>query len=310
MKSNFFTVSKPLRYLNIKNLPNFDIIPHKKLIIIDQFYGAKDFYHKVDKVDNSWEKIYFVSSVKEAYRILFFNKIDTLYTFVDCSIVLGVLYFLHHMKVVLLEEGCATYYPQTFKNPKQRRWLRKIFHVGDVLGTSIFTKQIFVYHPKVFLKNANVKCDVFAFRESMMNVIKHHKKEFFNLFLFDSLDDLPRNSKVLLYITEWNVDKKILGDMMQNKSDFDFIYVKPHPHNRNVDNLIPKDFSVLHGNIMAEFLITEFLDRGNELTIYHCGSSAVIYFMDSIKAVLYDSVDTANYEWSEMYNQLVDDLMK
>ena len=54
MKRNYFIVSKPLRYLNIKNIPGFEQIPSKRLIIVDQFIKADEFYKNVCLYENCW----------------------------------------------------------------------------------------------------------------------------------------------------------------------------------------------------------------------------------------------------------------
>lgn len=308
MKSNYFIVSKPLRYLNIKNIPGFEQIPSKRLIIVDQFNKADEFYKNVCLYENCWEKVYFVSSVNKVYLLLLFKRIKALYIFVDCSIIIGILYFIHRMEVVLLEEGIGTYFPEVFKAPKQRTFIRKLLHVGDVLGSSDFTSKIYVYFPKVFLSNTIVKCDVCSFEENMLQFIVQNKEEFLKLFSCEYYKELPFGSKVLLYITEWNIDSKILKFIEEHSNEFDYVWIKPHPHNKHVSAKIPSSVTILGGNIMAEFLISELISRGNEVTICHCGSTSVIYFMDKIKSILFESVDSANFEWQSKYNTLVHEI--
>lgn len=37
MEINYFMVSKPIRYLNIRNIPGFNKIPNKRLIVVGNF---------------------------------------------------------------------------------------------------------------------------------------------------------------------------------------------------------------------------------------------------------------------------------
>lgn len=304
MKSNYFVVSKPLRYLNITNIPGFQNIVHKRLIVINQFCNADAFFLNVCRYDSSWEKVVFVQTENEAYLHLLFAKISNLYVFVDCSIKLGILYILKHMKVILLEEGIGSYSPQEFVSKRPRIWLRRFLHVGLSLGSSTFIDRIYVYRPDVFLKVAKVNCEVLPFKYNMLDFVIIHKEEFCKLFSLKKLDSLPKKCKVLLYITEWSINQNIINFMEEHKTEYDMLIIKPHPHIKFIQELVPIDFKVLSGNMMAEFLIVELLSRGNELTICHCGSTSVVYFMHDIKSVLFPSEDAGEC-WRNKYIEII-----
>ena len=90
--------------------------------------------------------------------------------------------------------------------------------------------------------------------------------------------------KILLYITGWQINQKIIDRKDRERKDFDYTIIKPHPHIRDYSAFENRGLTVFKSNLMVEFLLCLWLKQGNKIFIYHEGSTAVFYFKGIIKA--------------------------
>lgn len=301
MEVNYFMVSKPIRYLNIRNIPGFDKIPNKRLIVVGNFNKSENFCENIRRFDNVWDKIYYVENEHQAYFHLLSHKVSTIYTQVDCSLFMGLLHFVKRISVILVEEGCVTYGGSA---ENKHSMIRTLLGVGTTLGSSKFTKKIFVYSPYAFNKLLSPSCKVYPFSLPLPNFVTKNKKTFYKLFDYQNNLEFPSGKKILFYVTEWSINKDIIAYINEHSNNYDYIYVKPHPHIKNINYKFPDNWIIIQGNMMVEFIFSELLERSNQVTVIHNGSASMLYFTHFMNEILFDSQD-ADKQWIEQYKDIV-----
>lgn len=285
MRRDVFIVSKPLRFLNIKNVvPNCGD-SHKTLIVVDSFADAYNFKMNVEKFDTSWNKVYLVKSVKYLYFLLLFLHIDRLYTFVDCSIFVGILYLLKRVKVCVLEEGAGSYIPNSIGGVQKN--IHKLLGIGKNIGCSKFTWALYVYSPYAYKKlNPESIANVIPFPHDFVSNMRQYTDLFLKISSTDinNIEDV-KNGNILIYITNWDIDQSILSKIDELKVNYDKVIIKPHPHITDY-TLIPKGYHIIGGNILAELFISLLLNNNNNLTVIHSSSTALLYFQNKVKQII------------------------
>lgn len=91
-----------------------------------------------------------------------------------------------------------------------------------------------------------------------------------------------KNKSVGIYLTNHQINVNILKALDKEKNDFDYVYVKLHPHIKKTEDLYQYGLKIVQSNIMVEFLILILLDNGNKLSVFHENSTSVIWFQDRI----------------------------
>lgn len=91
--------------------------------------------------------------------------------------------------------------------------------------------------------------------------------------------DMPANTLVRIYLTDWNVDLNLVERLAQEGE----LYVKPHPHIREALMLGYQKkcpgVKWIPASVPAELLFVLVLNAHNAAKVYHYGSSAVYYFV-------------------------------
>ena len=91
-----------------------------------------------------------------------------------------------------------------------------------------------------------------------------------------------KNKSVGIYLTNHQINVNILKALDKEKNDFDYVYVKLHPHIKKTEDLYQYGLKIVQSNIVVEFLILILLDNGNKLSVFHENSTSVIWFQDRI----------------------------
>lgn len=280
---NVFICSKPLQFLNIKNIVNNERYNNKLLIIIDNFKSAKTFKDKILIEDKSWDNIRFFKSRRAAYLYLIFVKIDSLFLDFDAGFDYFFLNFIRYNNFIVYEEGYGTYNPNysTINNSNFiKSLLIKKLGSKKSLGESKLTKEIYVYKSVIYkkLKPQSTK-KIHSFKKSFENNLLENKELFEKIYSpFNELENLS-NKNISIYLTSWEINTSILKKMREQIEPQDYIFIKPHPNIRNINNHYLKSFTVIEDSIPIEFILILLLENNNRITIYHECSSSLIYLL-------------------------------
>ena len=111
------------------------------------------------------------------------------------------------------------------------------------------------------------------------------------------------NSKILLYITDWDFQTSTINKMVQHKSEYDYLFIKPHPHIK-IENLpVISGIDILYTTVLVEIIIDQWLQGGNVITIYHQDSTAIIPFGNEIISI------NVNENSDPDYSRILEDLI-
>ncbi len=295
MIKEIFVCSKPLQYFNLLNVvKTMNCNSKKTLIIIGYFSNSKSFYRNVCRINNEWNRVLYVNNKYLSYLYLLFLSANNVYVEIENSTILGIVHFVKRFNVFVFEEGIATYLPHLYKKKSIINFLDRLLGVGDSYCTSTYLKGLFLYKPEVYRRIMNNSTAVlFQFRYDFISLLKMEQERLLSIFDID-YDHFPlfkiSNKKILLYLTEWNVDCGVLKDIDNVRNSYDYVFIKPHPNNKVLSSELEK-YDIISTPIMAEVLIAILLNNNNELTLYHHGSTSSIYFVNKLKSVVYPTHD-------------------
>ncbi|MDL2281597.1 hypothetical protein LJC44_00585 [Parabacteroides sp. OttesenSCG-928-G06] len=287
MKINrdIYMCSKPLQYFNIRNTACVKRENRKTLIILDFFDDAKSFTDLVRTYDKTWDEVLFMRNKFEEYSYLLRHTCENLFVELDASFILGLLHKLGcYKRMYLFEEGYGSYRRDRFGNARGiKRWVNSLTGVSDRIGFSDFLTGQYLYLPELYKRQ---------FPESTKQILPFEKdfvsriKEDLPLFLklsdgYDIFKTIERQ-KIAIYLTGHTVNPDIVEYMQSQRKDIDYLFVKPHPHLRDLSDFARYDMTVVHPNIMIEFLLLLLLENENEITVYHENTTGVLWFQNKI----------------------------
>ena len=299
-KIDLFVCTKPLQYLNVLNIPLSDNGNMKILAIVQSFYKSAEFSENVCRVDSHWDKVIPFDTVYRVFWFILWHRVRNLYISSDNGTAIGVLYHLKHFNLYMVEEGAATYLDIYMKKSKIRTVLDKCLGVSACWGHSVFLKGVYVYYPKLYKIKKNVSYDVLPFVCSFMETIRSKSDFFLKISSSDDLSFLQvKDSKILVYVTDWEINEDVKSRMVEEMGNYDKVYIKPHPHIKSDTITNPEGIELIRTNLMMEFVFCKWLDNNNKITVYHEGSSAIFYYNSQ-----FESVDFSPNKDSE-YNRFV-----
>lgn len=289
MKKSAFIVTKPLQYINATNIVDDNL---KDCLLTDTFYNVDKFKNII--LDNSkhWDQVCIFNNKYAALKYIIKNRKDyqKLYIDADHGIILSFYFlFLSSIEIFTYEEGYGSYEIIRKNNTlvdKVKILIDKFLKLENWSGGNPQTKGMYLYQPSKFEKiigNQHNK-QLFNFGNPFIKHIESLKEisllyETINFGIFDG-------KNVLLYLTNWEINREIENDV--SRTDSDLKAIKPHPHIKGLDStFISYDF-IAESYIPAEILIQQILNRCNSLTIFHEGSFALEYFLDNPKMKVTD----------------------
>ena len=167
-----------------------------------------------------------------------------------------------------------------------QRVIDKMTGVSTEWGHTKFVKGAFVYYPDLYTKLRRPNFDPTGFEKPFIDKIAEDKSLF--VTLSEAVDDQLlsiKESKILLYITSWDVKPEIIDKMKIETDNYDYAIIKPHPHITNYTKIEEIDIKIVKSNIMVEFLLGLWIAQKNKITVYHVGSTAIFYFRDFVEAI-------------------------
>lgn len=286
MSTNVYSATKPMQWLNVENLFIETKSDYNILVLISHFPNPELFGTEIKKMFPHWDE---VIVLKNRFQLSFFLlKIRPKKIYIDSDY--GFKGYLQTLifrgEVFVYDEGLGTYYINT--DTKKSSWLKKtifkLLGAADFVGNHYKTKGVYVYN-KNYYKNKypNYKGKIFSFP---LEYLGFYKKNLNILLIFFKVKDIEllklENCKIAIYATYHTINNDILNDLISNKNNFDFIFIKPHPHllGKNPNFKTNTPFPLILENILLEILIIN-LSLKNQLTVYHESSTGCLYFKET-----------------------------
>lgn len=300
-KVDIYICSKPLQYLNICNIPSSG--NNKKILIVcDAFYKALEFTDSIREFDKQWDRVILVKGWNWVFHVLRF-RVDKLYWGLDTTII-GAVHFIKRFKFFMYEEGAGTYKQLRIQN--RHKLFARLFGTGEIMGKSKYLQAIYVYYPEYYVSRINPSCPVLGFTLSNREIIKQNVNNYLRFYGFDKNND-PflgiKNSNILLYITDWEFQISTIEHMREQKGNFDYLFIKPHPHIKTENIPVINGIDVIYTNIVVEMILQIWLEGNNKITVFHQDSTAIIPFGKEIHAV------NVSQAANEEYHQIIEDLV-
>lgn len=285
MTIDLFVCSKPLQYFNIRNINWIPDKTYRTLVILGFFSNSLNFFHRVKELDHTWNKILYFKTQYEFDYYLFIHPAHRLFVEVDNSFVYGIFHKLHRFhEMYIFEEGFGSYRRDRFDNSNGlKRLINRCTGVGKHVGFSSFLTGQYLYLPDLYKQQFPYYTKkLYTFNKPFLLHLQEELPYFLKISQgFEEF--LSLNSKRIgIYLTNHQINKNILQQIEHDKDLFDLTYIKPHPHICDYSDLKTSNIKIIRSNIMIEFLLVLLLEKGNQLTIYHENSTAVIWFQHKI----------------------------
>ncbi|MDH6358238.1 hypothetical protein [Parabacteroides sp. PF5-9] len=288
MKKECYIFSKPLQYFNIRNTDYRKRDTHKTLIVLGYFIDAKTFAEKIREHDDTWDKVVFLKNKYQEYLYLFFHRFENLFVEYDSTFVMGLLHKLGvYKRMYIFEEGYGSYRRDRIENPKGlKKWINKWTGVGSHVGFSRFLDGQYLYLPELYKAQfPGYDKEIRTFEKLFNERVREELPLFQHLSgCYEDFLSLS-HQKITIYLTTHDFNREILETIIKESNQDELLYVKPHPHQRDLSLLEQYNLNVIRSNIMVEFLLVLLLENGNKLTVYHENSTAVIWFQHQIKDI-------------------------
>lgn len=288
MKRDIYICSKPLQYFNLRNIECTHSNRSRVLIIHGRFIQSRAFYLRVKELDKKWDKILFVRNWVQLYTYLFFHPAYTLFVENDKSFMYGLFHFMRRFRqLYVFEEGFGSYRTDRVDDSTGLKfWINRKTGVGEHVGFSSFLTGQFLYLPELYKKQfPGYSKPLYHFSTPFVERLFQELPSF--LKLSDGYEDFLSlsNRKVAIYLTSHVINHTIVSSLVELKPDFDQIYVKPHPHLKDLDEFKQYNLPVIRSNIMVEFLLVLLLRNNNQLTVFHENSTSVIWLQNKITCI-------------------------
>lgn len=286
MDTDIYVCSKPLQYFNIRNIGWNPGEARRVLALLGFFVNASDFYDKVKALDTTWDEVLYFETQYAFDCYLFTHPARKLFVEVDKSFVYGIFSKLRRFReMYVFEEGFGSYRRDRFDDARGlKRLINRLTGVGKHVGFSTFLTGQYLYLPDLYRRQfPGYSKALFRFEKPFLSHLQDELPYF--LKLSGGCEEFLsiKNKRIAIYLTSHLVNEQILQQMKKEQGEFDLVYVKPHPHIRDLRTFEPYGLSIIRSNIMLEFLLVLLLANDNQLTLYHENSTAVIWFQNEVE---------------------------
>ncbi|AIM39170.1 hypothetical protein KO02_22660 [Sphingobacterium sp. ML3W] len=286
MRKNYYLVTTPLQYCNAINISTEGI---NILIFLSDFEGANTLF---DRIRNStyWDSTYSFSTYNQAFEFINRNVSIEDYLYIDSDYGMRTALKLRKIKtkeIFVYEEGTGTYRSDLISATHPNKilvMLLKFFGVSEYFGGSRFVKGLYMYdvakHEKLVPDFHKTRL---RFRRSFLDNLELIKMDLISKEQRDFYKKLVAGRDVHLYLTNWNynikIDKILTDNRNEMKNENALYLLKPHPRLINSEFEFVYD-SILSNSALVEILLIDFKKFSKSLTVYHEGSSALLYLTD------------------------------
>lgn len=288
MKRDIYICSKPLQYFNLRNIDYRNPEAKNILVFHTRFIDGDTFFERVREYDHSWDEIVRVENWRQLYTYLLFHPAQRIFVENDKSFVYGIYHCLRRFrKMYLFEEGFGSYRNDRIdESGGLKRMINRLTGVGKHVGFSRFLNGQFLYLPDLYREIfPEYPKSLLPFSRPFVDQLNRE------LPFFQQLSDgyesfiTLRSKKIALYLTSHQVNENIIHELTGRKTDFDLIFVKPHPHLKNLEEIEQYSIEIIRSNIMVEFLIQLLINNNNRLSVFHENSTSVIWFQNKIENI-------------------------
>lgn len=287
-RRELYICTKPLQYFNARNIVDPASNSYKILLIKDSFIDAQSFITALREQEQIWDEVYYACGSKEYYRYILKAKAQTLYIDNDSSGFLAVYSTLLHKSVYVYEEGYGTYRRSAIKDSigKKKFLSYKMLGIRDRIGNGRFVKGVYVYLPDLYRSLfPDYRKEIKTFNQPFLDALADNMSLFLSISTgADSLQAI-KDKTILIYLTSHCINETVVGYIKAEKDLYDRIYIKPHPHIKNIDMKEIQGVEVMHSNLMFEILLLLLLRNNNKITVVHENSTAVIWFQSLVKII-------------------------
>ena len=285
MSRDVYVCSKPLQYFNVRNIDYESTAREKVLVIIGFFRDAHSFFEKVKQLDDSWTEVLYFDSMFQFDRYLFTHPAETLFAEIDVSFIYGIFHKLSRFKrMYVFEEGFGAYRNRMDDSKGLKRKINQWTGAGDHVGYAKFLTGQYLYKPDLYRQlYPDYAKELRSFRRPFMERLREELPMFLNFSTGHEEFLTLRGKSIGIYITNHEINEKILATLEAERERFDLIYVKLHPHIQETIALKDHPVKIIQSNIMVEFLFILLLDNGNKLTIFHESSTSIIWFQNLVE---------------------------
>lgn len=277
---DYFLITKPLQFMVCSALSE-RLNLRGVLLIVDSFYGAKEFSEKSELL-KYFSDVVFFDTIQKAFVFLIRSKgISQVYLDSDYGVQKNLLFLFIKLlnskaQINVYEEGNGVY-----RNDLVEGRLKKLIYsflpLSPSLGGSPFTKKIYVVdkdrynalRPELSDKAIDIDID-------FTNWINKNIEKLISLFGGWEEIESPLGRKCILYVTNWEVDTTVV-DYLSNQGEC--FFVKPHPHIKKLD--INESINVINSGLPVEVVLIKLLDTFDTVDVYHSGTSALDYVDNS-----------------------------
>lgn len=286
MKRELYICTKPLQYFNLKNTVGEGRDSFRILLVKDNFIDSYSFAQKIKKEEAIWDEVVYADNTSDYYREIVKAKASTLYIDNDSSAFLALYSILLRKTVYVYEEGYGIYRKAVIKESidKKKFWLYRLLGIGERIGNAAYLKGVFVYLPELYKQLfPDYKKEIKPFRQTFMQALQDNVSLLKSLSTgIEWLEDVKGES-ILLYLTTHHISDEILHFLHSEQTKYDRVYIKPHPHIKNIDKLDAFAGNIIRSNIMVEVLLLLLMENKNEVTVIHENSTAVLWFQDKMR---------------------------
>lgn len=286
MRKNYYLVTTPLQYCNAINIPTEGM---NILIFLSAFEGSDALFERI-RISTYWKITYSFNSYDQAFDFINRNVDVEDYLYIDSDYGIRTSLKLSKIKtkeIFVYEEGTGTYRSDLISASHSNKILVKflrLFGVSEYFGGNRFVQGLYMYdiekHKKL-VPDFNKKR--LSFRRNFLDNLELIKKDLISKEQRDFYKKLVEGRDVHLYLTNWNynnkIDKILTNIRSELKNENALYLLKPHPHLINSEFDFVYD-SILSNSALVEILLIDFKKFSKSLTVYHEGSSALLYLTD------------------------------
>lgn len=282
---NVFICSKPLQYFNCLNIVSSLNNSKNILFCLPNFYKSEEFYLRIDKNDTHWDEVIQIKSRTEIVKYL--DKACKFNLFTDNDLYTALKpfkFFINLNNIYVYEEGLSVYNGVVKVTNVNRyylvlNFLAKIGVLNSIMGAHKKTNKIYTYYIDNYKKiNGARGGDPTAFPRKFVDNYLAEQEIIEKVFDINKYQ-FPMNKKICLFLTSNDLAYDFVKDYKQivNAKKFDSYIFKSHP-------LVAEKYIGIDSSgydlIMAEILLLKLLSNGNQVNVYHYGTSAELYIVN------------------------------
>jgi hypothetical protein len=250
-----------------------------------------------------FKKIVFIGSADEVFDLID-GDVRTLLTYSDVGLERIFIGGFNPFKVIIYEEGYATYHP-TFAYSLLQKFKYFLKGYAPYIGASAVTSEVIVYNPSVYSRShGKYACKpVVKFKLNFVQTLTNNQSEFSDIFNYTTPSISEVSSVLLILLGDPANVASFFKGAKKLGEQYDLVIVKGHSYFHDSDDYLKHDGSLniifLESSIPAEFVIYDLYKNNIIVDLYHESSTSAIYmkkFVNQCKNLAPDNDFKKEYE--------------